>query len=248
LGFVLAVGASNRLPEDEALNALFDRFLLRVRSENVPAEMLSCVLEAGWKLQVSASQSPNGSLSVNALRALQECIPLVEVEPIRNTYVNLVHRLRNAGIAISDRRAVRLQRLAAASALLCQRDFVHRSDLWVLRYVWDTLEQIEVLNGIVNETVHSDDSSQPGAESESQLQVHPRFVSVDEPNPELIASELDQVDSQVESSLGNKSQRNWLRDRLGLMLSRVEWIRKNEPREFLKQRVHALLERLEVEN
>src|SRR5213076_2153738 len=32
---LMVVGASNRLPEDDALNALFDRFLLRVCCENV---------------------------------------------------------------------------------------------------------------------------------------------------------------------------------------------------------------------
>lgn len=44
LDFVLTVGASNRLPEDDALTALFDRFLLRVRSDNVPSEMLTRLL------------------------------------------------------------------------------------------------------------------------------------------------------------------------------------------------------------
>src|ERR1700744_3665681 len=37
---LMVVGASNRLPEDEALRALFDRFLMRVRCENVPADSL----------------------------------------------------------------------------------------------------------------------------------------------------------------------------------------------------------------
>ena len=32
----MVVGASNHLPEDEALGALFDRFLMRVRCDNVP--------------------------------------------------------------------------------------------------------------------------------------------------------------------------------------------------------------------
>src|SRR6201992_1059041 len=37
---LMFVGASNRLPEDEALTALFDRFLVRVTSENVAADRL----------------------------------------------------------------------------------------------------------------------------------------------------------------------------------------------------------------
>ena len=41
---LMVVGASNGLPQDEALGALFDRFLLRVRCDNVPQERIGEVL------------------------------------------------------------------------------------------------------------------------------------------------------------------------------------------------------------
>src|SRR5881394_2801108 len=44
LPLLMVVGASNRLPEDDALAALFDRFLLRVRSDNVADDHLAEVL------------------------------------------------------------------------------------------------------------------------------------------------------------------------------------------------------------
>src|SRR5215813_262966 len=47
---MMFVGASNHLPEDDALHALFDRFLLRVHCDNVGDERLPEVLVAGWKL------------------------------------------------------------------------------------------------------------------------------------------------------------------------------------------------------
>src|SRR5262245_60352123 len=47
---LMVVGASNRLPDDDALGALFDRFLLRVRCDNVEREELADVLVAGWQL------------------------------------------------------------------------------------------------------------------------------------------------------------------------------------------------------
>src|SRR5690606_16706117 len=37
---LMVIGASNSLPEDEALRALFDRFLLRVHCDNVSEEQL----------------------------------------------------------------------------------------------------------------------------------------------------------------------------------------------------------------
>ena len=56
---------------------------------------------------------------------------------------------------MSDRRAVKLQRLVAASALLCGRQHAITSDLWVYRYVWDTVEQQEVLAAIVQDVLKS---------------------------------------------------------------------------------------------
>jgi MoxR-like ATPase len=240
LGFVLTVGASNRLPEDEALAALFDRFLLRVRSDNVPSEMLTSVLEAGWKLQQSdvRRDSMKTAVSMDELRRLQGCIPFVDVSTVRTQYVGLINRLRHAGIEISDRRAVRLQRLAAASALMCGRTTVHVSDLWVLRYIWDTMEQVEVLAKIVDDTIRSGEPSLA-----SEVKVHRRSAGADAPNPEHLSKDLDQIESQLNSGQSDANQTSWLRDRLGLLASRVEWVPNDESRSFLKDRIRLLMDR-----
>src|SRR5215203_4478942 len=49
--------ASNHLPEDDALKALFDRFLLRCHVDNLPREATSRLLVAGWALEQSAAPS-----------------------------------------------------------------------------------------------------------------------------------------------------------------------------------------------
>jgi hypothetical protein len=46
--------ASNQLPEDEALRALFDRFLLRCPVENLRRESMPRLLAAGWELERSS--------------------------------------------------------------------------------------------------------------------------------------------------------------------------------------------------
>ena len=43
--------ASNHLPEDEALRALFDRFLLRCHVDNLKREAMPRLLAAGWELE-----------------------------------------------------------------------------------------------------------------------------------------------------------------------------------------------------
>src|ERR1700730_10777909 len=47
--------ASNHLPEDDALRALFDRFLLRCHVENLPQAAMPGLLAAGWALEQSGS-------------------------------------------------------------------------------------------------------------------------------------------------------------------------------------------------
>src|SRR6266853_672277 len=46
--------ASNHLPEDEALRALFDRFLLRCHIQNLKPDAMPRLLQAGWELERTA--------------------------------------------------------------------------------------------------------------------------------------------------------------------------------------------------
>jgi len=244
LGFVLTVGASNRLPEDEALNALFDRFLLRVQSNNVPDEQLHAVLQAGWKLKQreSSSEATAKSVSVAEVKQMQDAIAGVDVSPIQEVYVSLIHRLRHAGIDVSDRRAVRIQRLVAASALMCGRATTNVTDLWVLRYIWDTLEQVEVLNRIVDDITKLDSSD---IDAESQVARHPRSHGADAPNPEDIARDIDQLQNQLAEARDDRSRRSWISDRLSILTSRIEWIQNEVSRNHLRDRIQALAASIE---
>src|SRR5215831_5682562 len=143
LPVIMIVGASNRLPEDEALHALFDRFLIRVRCDYVDPTLLNNVLDAGWKLEQQV-MTDKPEILVEDILLIQSMIGEVDLQDIRPAYINLVEMLRNAGVQVSDRRAVKLQRLIAASALLCNRLKAIPSDMWVMRYIWDTEEQQEV--------------------------------------------------------------------------------------------------------
>ncbi|MCA9048557.1 MAG: AAA family ATPase [Planctomycetaceae bacterium] len=238
LNFVLAVGASNRLPEDEALGALFDRFLLRVRSDNVPTDQLNSVLTAGWKLQQqeAVGWTAPRSVSVAEIRQLQKTIPRIDISPIRTEYVSLIRRMRNAGIDVSDRRAVRLQRLIAAGALLCGRQTVDCSDLWVLKYIWDTAEQVEVLAGIVNEAIDAESSARTIADT----QRHPRSRAADLPDPDAIARSLDRLISDWGEAADDSLRRSWIRDQASLLAGRIDWVESVASRDFLRQRLQQL--------
>ena len=71
------------------------------------------------------------------------------VEAIRR----VVSKVRDLGVVLTDRRAVKVLKLVAASAVLCGRSAARISDFWVLRYVWDREEQVAPLASLVAGTI-----------------------------------------------------------------------------------------------
>ena len=232
LAALLFVGASNHLPDDDALRALFDRFLLRVHCDNVAGERLAEVLNAGW--QLGRSQPPAARLHFDELRQLQAGLTGVELGEVRQPFADLVRRIRQAGIPVSDRRAVRLQRVIAASALLCGRDVARLSDLWVVRHIWDTEEQREVLAGLVTQAI---------VPAEARPGDHHCARPSDGPDPEALARDLEALAQHVEESRTEPGLAN-LRDQLGLLEGRCQWVKDPAQRDWLNQQVAALWPKL----
>lgn len=229
---LLVVGASNHLPEDDALGALFDRFLVRVQCDNVAREQLHEVLIAGWDFDLGQVRRET-TLTTDEVRRLHECLPSVDLSELRPTYVELVHRLRHAGIPVSDRRAVKLQRLIAASAILCGRLQANITDLWILRYIWDTEEQQEVLAEIVQDFV--DKSS-----DESKAVAHPRSRGDDPPDPEKLGRDLVRIGERLQLKDLPTTERTYLKDQLGLLAGRCQWVDGQQQRQHLQEQVDTL--------
>jgi MoxR-like ATPase len=231
---LIFIGASNHLPEDEALQALFDRFLIRVRCENVDPALLENVLQAGWGLEQKHVSSQH-SIPAEDLRELQQLNTTIDLNGVRPEYIELIEQLRNAGVQISDRRAVKLQRLIAASALLCKRKTAILSDLWILRYIWDTEEQIEIIAGIVNTSIQK---------AVAHPQEHPRANNSGVPDPEAIYRDVQQLHNQWDDPETPASVRALIKDRLRSLNNRCEWISNPTQRDYVLQPIDALWKKI----
>lgn len=144
----LCVGASNALPEDESLAAFADRFLLRTFLTPLPDPRLEELLEGGWGLgnaavPAHAEGSARGA-TMSQLDALHAAVPHVDLSGLRPVLAHALRLLRNAGIPLTDRRAVRAQRVVAAAAVLDGRTRATTADLWPLVYVAPTAEAQEL--------------------------------------------------------------------------------------------------------
>ena len=230
---LIFVGASNVLPEDEALNALLDRFLIRVRCDYVDTDLLEEVLLAGWNLENKAALS-KPDISANDIIELQKLSKKVDLSPVRKQYVDLVHNLRNTGIKVSDRRAVKIQNLLAASALMCKRTEVILSDLWVLKYVWDTEEQIEILAGIIDSIIEKDTAPQ----------AHPQALFNKNPNAEELVKDVALLAGKWQSGTLSFEEQNVVKDKLRYVQTRCNWIKNSEHKQHIQTEIESLWQKM----
>jgi MoxR-like ATPase len=164
--------ASNEVPNDENLAAMFDRFLVRVLSDNLDSYHFHELMKKGIALELRkmmGRRAPGEAvrtgapadlrpvISANDLRAIQQNFDkfMAFPEEFLTKYKGLVFQIRSEGISISDRRAVKLLKLFAASAVFDGRTRVHDGDFFILRHIWNNLDQVELLEEIVNPVVDS---------------------------------------------------------------------------------------------
>ena len=149
-----AIGATNEIPDDTTLAALYDRFLVRMWTDNVDDARFGQLIEFGWRLekdrilegyQIKAKASISTELLAEVHRALEQ----VNLDPVQNSYHEAIRRIRSEGIDVSDRRAIKLLKLIGSAALMRKSLETNTGDFWVLKHIWNNPEQIPHLQAIV---------------------------------------------------------------------------------------------------
>jgi MoxR-like ATPase len=230
---LMFVGASNILPEDESLAALFDRFLIRIKSDWVAPERLNEVLLSGWKLEQKQTTEAS-EITIDDIKEIQQIAKTVELEQIRPQFLDLIFAMRNAGVKVSDRRAVKLQNLIAASALISNRTEAILADLWVLKHIWDNEEQIEILESLVSTVV--DKVPDPKAHI---LAYHNK-----KPNAELLMLEINALEEQWQNPLSTLQDKNIVKDKLRFLQNRCDWITEIEQKNYIQEHIDKLWKKI----
>jgi MoxR-like ATPase len=160
-------GATNEVPNDEALAALFDRFLIRAMSENLDSFHFLALLDRGIRAEVAQASGEDERVQ-----------PLVSVAELRRVhgrmhallrfpdeflarYKGLLFQIRSEGVTVSDRRAVKLLKLFAANALLDGRPTVDDGDFFILKHAWNSVDQAALLKDIVSPVIERHQREQP---------------------------------------------------------------------------------------
>lgn len=152
-------GASNEVPADESLQALFDRFLLRIRSDNLEAYHFNELLLRGIQHETDrlVGRARTSLVAGRELASLatQLAQKLSFSEEFLSSYKGLIFQIRAEGVSVSDRRVVKLLKLFAASALLDGRERADQGDLFVLKHIWNSEDQAPIVAGLVEPVVEA---------------------------------------------------------------------------------------------
>ena len=163
----ILIAASNELPaKDEGLEALWDRFLVRVISNCIANEktFYDMLLQRGnCKVCVPKTLQLNDKL-YNEWRAETEDILIGEniLRVITEVRKRLAKAAKEVDVEeldyyISDRRWRKIVHLMKTSALLNDRNSIDYSDLLLLRHMlWNNVREIERVWKIINEALFAD--------------------------------------------------------------------------------------------
>lgn len=188
----VCVGASNALPDDEALAAFADRFLLRAFLDPIPDPRLEELLEGGWKL---ASGSAARCASMEHLDVLAAAVSAVDLAPLRPHLAHAIRVLRRSGVALSDRRAVKVQRLVAAAAVMAGRERPTEADLWPIVVAVATREgQAAAREALRDVLARSENAALAAAAAEASLGPLARAARIAAAGEQALAEEPSEAD------------------------------------------------------
>ena len=129
------IGASNRVPDEAELEAVYDRFLVRQYTRPLPENKWGELLDAAWAIESGKVPEPKPVMSMEELAEAHKLIFEVDLEPIKQKLLRLIAVFEERGIHLTDRRKGKALKLIAANALLEGRMVAQESDLLVLKYV-----------------------------------------------------------------------------------------------------------------
>lgn len=143
-------GASNEVPEEPELEALYDRFLLRHFVRPVSEDQWKDLLNQVWYLEKhNMITKVKPVMTIKDLYRIYELVMEVNIDPIKSKLIKLYAVIEGKGIHVTDRRKGKALKVIAANALLNGRSIATEEDLMVLKYVvpkdQDDLEKVNTI-------------------------------------------------------------------------------------------------------
>lgn len=152
------IGASNEGPEDESLNAFYDRFLFRINVHYVKDAANKKRMYTNYinERRGIANLAGKTTITIEEIKALTEASKNIIVpKEIINKFIKFINNLDKQSIHVSDRRQNECLKILQASAIVHGRQQVGIDDFKALTYVlWDKEEQISFIESTITKMIN----------------------------------------------------------------------------------------------
>ncbi len=162
--------ATNQIPEREELNALKDRFVIKVKLEPVQQQDFDGLIAAGLRNERcrATGQTPwvDGSVGPEDFAAVRNYVAAIAQadtgdfprfpDSVHRTFRRIVFDLDALGVSLSDREVIKLYRLILLHGYLFHGRLpgsIQLSDLVVMRYVAESAAQFSVVRKCVDDAI-----------------------------------------------------------------------------------------------
>lgn len=154
------ISASNEVPpKNQGLEALYDRFLLRVpvfpiKNKNnfemlLNSNNVKTKINIKNEYKISPNEVEKWKNEINNIKLSKETLNIIHILRIL-----LFEKAEELDIYVSDRRWKKVAFLLKASAFFCERKETNLSDLLLLKYcLWSTNENREKINTLIENTI-----------------------------------------------------------------------------------------------
>lgn len=129
------IGASNSIPEEPELEALYDRFVLRHLVTPVPSEVWKDLIVRSLAIEQRGYEEIEPIISLGEIAEAHKEIFKVDLDPILDKMIKLFMIFEEKGLHLTDRRKGKTAKIVAAHAIINGRRSADLEDLHVLKYI-----------------------------------------------------------------------------------------------------------------
>ncbi|ARM75154.1 AAA family ATPase [Acidianus manzaensis] len=130
------ISASNRVPDEPELEALYDRLLLRHYAKPVGEEMWKNLIESAWELEFTSKWKVDSPImGIDDVDKIYNYLTEVDLSAVKSKLLKLYAMLEEKGIHLSDRRKGKVLKIVSAHSILNGRLKATEEDLIVLKYI-----------------------------------------------------------------------------------------------------------------
>ena len=147
--------ATNRVPDETELEALYDRLLIREFVRPLDETLWTSMLKKGLELEYATPKAER-KFSLDEFRQIYEILPKVNVDGVIPKIPKILIAVNEKEIGISDRRKGKLLKIIAANALIEGRSYATEDDLIILKNIFaKDMDDYEKINTILTELIQT---------------------------------------------------------------------------------------------